>query len=56
MGEGAPAFSIQIFIVFNNNTCIYHFTAMEVNGEKPTFFKDKFKNSNNIFVILTDGY
>lgn len=54
MGEGAPTFNIQIFIV-----CFLAITHVsitsEVNGESPAFFKDKFKNSNNIFVSLTDG-
>lgn len=54
MGEEAPTFNIQIFI--NYNPCIYYFTVMEVTGERPTFFKDKFKNSNHIFVSLTDGH
>lgn len=58
-GWGSLSFNTHVFIslfVFNNNsTCICYFRVMEVGGERLPSFKDKFKNSNGIFVSLLMG-
>lgn len=51
-GEGAPTFTIQIFIVFNNSTCIYYFRTMEVNGRDLLFLRINLKIATVFLLVL----